>query len=73
MKSVRFLRARSPSELADLLGLNPVDAIEFEFRAKLLKKIIDEVASQKLTDEPGKYALSPITVGKESMKVRMIV
>lgn len=49
MKSVRFLRARSPSELADLLGLDPVDAIEFEFRTKLLKKIIHEAASQKLT------------------------
>ena len=49
MKSVRSLRARSPGELADLLGLDPVDAIEFEFRAKLLKKIIDEAASQKLT------------------------
>jgi transcriptional regulator with XRE-family HTH domain len=49
MKSGRFLRARRPSELADLLGLDQVDAIEFEFRATLLKKIIHEVASQKLT------------------------
>lgn len=49
MKSVHFHRAGSASELADLLGLDQVDAFEFEFRTKLIKKITDEVKLSKLT------------------------
>ena len=41
--------ARNAKELAELLDLDPADAIEMEFRAKLNKKIIEAVKSQKLT------------------------
>jgi predicted XRE-type DNA-binding protein len=41
--------ARNAQELAELLDLDPADAIDMEFRAKLNKKIIDVVKSQKLT------------------------
>ena len=41
--------ARNSQELAELFDLDPVDALEMEFRAKLNKKIIDAVKDQKLT------------------------
>ena len=41
--------ARNARELAELFDLDPVDALEMEFRVKLNKKIIDAVKAQKLT------------------------
>jgi predicted XRE-type DNA-binding protein len=46
---VKVHTARNAKELVEILGLDPADAIEIEFRAKLNKKIIDAVKSQKLT------------------------
>ena len=39
----KIYTARNASELAELFDLDPVDALEMEFRAKLNKKIIDAV------------------------------
>jgi len=56
MKS-KIYTARNARELSELLDLDPVDAIEMEFRAKLNKKIIDAVKLKKLTHaEVAKYA-----------------
>jgi len=50
MKSkVKAYTASNAKELAEILDLDPADAIEMEFRAKLNKKIIDAVKSEKLT------------------------
>ena len=49
MKTVKTDTARNARELAELLDLDPADAIEMEFRAKLNKKIIDAVKSKGLT------------------------
>lgn len=46
---VKVHTVRNLKDLAEMLGLDPADAIEIEFRAKLNKKIIDAVRSQKLT------------------------
>ena len=46
---VKVHTARNVKDLTEMLGLDPADAIEIEFRAKLNKKIIDAVRSQKLT------------------------
>jgi predicted XRE-type DNA-binding protein len=51
MKKEMACRSRNATELAELLGLDAVDAIEIEFRAKLNKKIIDTVRERKLTHE----------------------
>lgn len=48
-KKAKAYTARSAKELAELLDLDPADAIEMEFRAKLTKKIIGAVKSQRLT------------------------
>lgn len=48
-KETKTYTARNARELADVLGLDPADAIEMEFRAKLNKKIVEAVKSQKLT------------------------
>src|SRR5258708_343397 len=48
-KKAKAYTARDAQELAALLDLDPADAIEMEFRAKLNKKIIDAVKSQRLT------------------------
>ena len=48
-KKVKAYIARNAQELAALLDLDPADAIEMEFRAKLNKKIIDAVKAQGLT------------------------
>jgi len=48
-KKVKVYTARNAQELAEILDLDPADAIEMEFRAKLNKKIIDTVKSKKLT------------------------
>ena len=48
-KKVKIHSVRNAQELAELLDLDPADAIDMEFRAKLNKKIIDAVKSQKLT------------------------
>ena len=49
VKKVKSFTSRNAQELAKLLDLDPADAIEIDFRAKLNKKIIDAVASQGLT------------------------
>lgn len=41
--------ARNAKELADLLDLDPAQAIDMDFKAKLNKKIIEAVKSKKLT------------------------
>lgn len=48
-KKVKIYTATNSFELAEILGLDPEDAIEFEFRAILTKKIFDIVKAQKLT------------------------
>lgn len=48
-RNSKVLVARNARELGDLLGLDPVDALEMEFRAQLTKKIMDAVKRQKLT------------------------
>jgi predicted XRE-type DNA-binding protein len=50
-KRLRIYSARSTKELAELLEIDPIEAIEIEFRAKLNKKIIDAVKAKKLTHE----------------------
>ena len=49
MKNIKVHTARNAKELAEILGLEAIDAVEIEFRSKLNKKIIDVVKSQKLT------------------------
>lgn len=51
MKKEMGHRARTASELAELLGLDPADAVDIEFRSKLNKKIIETVKARKLTHE----------------------
>jgi predicted XRE-type DNA-binding protein len=46
---VKIYQANNASELAELLDLDPIDAIEMEFRARLSKKITDTVLSLGLT------------------------
>jgi predicted XRE-type DNA-binding protein len=41
--------ARTPEELAEVLGLTPADAQEWRFREALANRIAQEVARQKLT------------------------
>jgi predicted XRE-type DNA-binding protein len=41
--------AKNAGDLADLIDLDPADAIEIDLRAKLNKKIIDAVAKRGLT------------------------
>ena len=48
-KTKKVYTARNDKELAKLLDIDPIEAIEIEFRAKLNKKIIDAVRAQKLT------------------------
>ncbi len=48
-KKVETYIARNAREIAELLDLDPADAVEMEFRSKLNKKIVDAVASQGLT------------------------
>ena len=48
-KKVETHTARNTQEIAQRLELDPADAVEMEFRAKLNKKIIDAVQSQGLT------------------------
>ena len=50
-KNKKIHTAKNAKELAALLEIDPEDAIEMEFRAKLNKKIIDTVKSKKLTHE----------------------
>jgi hypothetical protein len=62
---VKVHTARNAKELAEILGLDPADAIEIEFRAKLNKKIIDEVKSQKLTH--AEVAKEEIFIGSDAL------
>lgn len=48
-KKTKAYIARNAQELAEVLDLDPADAIDMEFRAKLNNKIIEAVKSQKLT------------------------
>jgi len=48
-KAKKVYTARNAEELAELLDIDPIEAIEIEFRAKLNKNIIDAVRAQKLT------------------------
>lgn len=48
-KKAKSYTARNARELAELLDLDPADAIDMEFRAKLNSKIIQAVKAQKLT------------------------
>lgn len=41
--------ARTPEELAEVLGLTRADAMEWRFREALANRIVQEVARQKLT------------------------
>jgi len=45
----KYPTAKSAEELAELLGLSKEDAVEFELRSKLNRKIIDVVKKRKLT------------------------
>ena len=49
MKKEKVYSAGNATELTELLGLDPVDAIEIEFRSRLNKKIIDTVGRRRLT------------------------
>ncbi len=50
MKSkIKIYNANNAGELAELLDLEPVEAIEMEFRSRLNKKIKDAVSSRGLT------------------------
>ena len=49
MKSNKSIVAHNAKELADILGLSPIDAIEMELRRDLNTKIIDAVAKSGLT------------------------
>ena len=51
VKNKNIHTAKNAKELAALLDIDPEDAIEIEFRAKLNKKIIDTVRSKRLTHE----------------------
>ena len=48
-KNVKPVRVKNTKELVDFLGLNPVDVVEIEFRAKINDKIIDVVKHKALT------------------------
>ena len=48
-KRAKSCTARNTRGLAELLDLDPADAIDMEFRAKLNSKIIQVVKAQKLT------------------------
>lgn len=48
-KKVKTVRTKSAKDLANFLGLDAEDAVEIEFRAKLVKKIIDVVEEEGLT------------------------
>ena len=48
-KKIQIHTAKNAREIADLLDLDPADAVEIEFRAKLNKKIADAVQAQGLT------------------------
>ena len=49
MKKINKLRAKNAAELAEILGLTPEDAIEWEIRSELTGKIIDIVKKNRLT------------------------
>ena len=51
MKKVKPIKVKNSDELVDFLGLDPVDSVEIEFRAKLNDKIIEVVKTQELTHE----------------------
>ena len=46
MKKVKPVVARNARELANVLGLTPVDGMEIEFRSNLNNKIIEVVAKK---------------------------
>ena len=48
-KKAKTYTARNAKELAQLLELDPADAIDMEFRAQLNSKIIEAVKKHKLT------------------------
>jgi len=48
-KKNKSLVARDSLELAEILGLTPADAVEFEIKSTLTDKIIDIVAKHDLT------------------------
>lgn len=50
-KNKKFHTAKNARELAALLEIDPADAIEMDFRAKINKKIIDTVKNKKLTHD----------------------
>ncbi len=51
MGQTKVYVARDTFELCDIIGLNPQDAIEIEFRARLKNKIVETVKAKKLTHE----------------------
>lgn len=49
MKKSNYLISRTPKELAAMLGLSPLDAIEWEVRYLITKKIISTANESDLT------------------------
>jgi predicted XRE-type DNA-binding protein len=49
MRKIKPIVTRTAAELADVLGLTPADAMEFEIRYHLNSKIIDAVKKSGLT------------------------
>lgn len=49
MKKAKPIRTKSAKDLANFLDLDPEDAVEIEFRAKLNEKIIKVVEKEGLT------------------------
>jgi predicted XRE-type DNA-binding protein len=49
MKKVKMIVARDARELAEVLGLSPLDAMEMELRRKINDKIIQAVEASGLT------------------------
>jgi predicted XRE-type DNA-binding protein len=51
MKKIKAIRTRSAKELARYLDLDPHEAVEIEFRAKINEKIIQVVEIEGYTHE----------------------
>lgn len=51
MAKIKPIKARNAKELAEVLGLEPADAVEIEVRSKLNTKIIDVVERLGFTHE----------------------
>lgn len=49
MKKSKTVINKTPGDLAKSLGLNPSDAVEWEVRYSVVKKIIDTVKQKKIS------------------------